>query len=76
MGRMGLLLPKPGDKSKTSGNLPASPTFRKNRHPFVIGVAGGTASGKTTVSLSVIMKVTCCVEPGFTEVEGLGTTVR
>lgn len=32
------------------GSPPISPNFRRNRHPFIIGVAGGTASGKTTVS--------------------------
>ncbi len=26
-----------------------SPSFRQQRSPFIIGVAGGTASGKTTV---------------------------
>jgi uridine kinase len=34
--------------SSPSGKLCGSP-FRQNRHPFLIGVAGGTASGKTTV---------------------------
>jgi uridine kinase len=34
-------------RSPTSGNKMSG--FRKNRHPFVIGVSGGTASGKTTV---------------------------
>lgn len=34
-------------RSPTSGNKIGG--FRKNRHPFVIGVSGGTASGKTTV---------------------------
>jgi hypothetical protein len=32
---------------------PASPSFRKNRNAFLIGVAGGTASGKTTVSVCI-----------------------
>ena len=34
-------------RSPTSGNKISG--FRQNRHPFVIGVSGGTASGKTTV---------------------------
>ena len=34
-----------------SGQLPTSPAYRQSRHPFIIGVAGGTASGKTTVRL-------------------------
>lgn len=38
-------------KGRAASNLPTSPTFRQNRHPFIIGVAGGTASGKTTVSM-------------------------
>lgn len=35
--------------SSPRGIPPSSPNFRQNRHPFLIGVAGGTASGKTTV---------------------------
>lgn len=35
----------------------ASPTFRQNRHPFLIGVAGGTASGKTTVCDRIMQRL-------------------
>lgn len=38
--------------NSSSRTIPPSPTFRQNRHPFIMGVAGGTASGKTTVSVS------------------------
>lgn len=34
-----------------------SPSFRQNRHPFLIGVAGGTASGKTTVCDRIMQRL-------------------
>ncbi|PNW72116.1 hypothetical protein CHLRE_16g681850v5 [Chlamydomonas reinhardtii] len=34
-----------------------SPQFRQNRHPFLIGVAGGTASGKTTVCDRIMQRL-------------------
>ncbi|KXZ55679.1 hypothetical protein GPECTOR_2g1229 [Gonium pectorale] len=33
------------------------PSFRQNRHPFLIGVAGGTASGKTTVCDRIMQRL-------------------
>ncbi len=45
----GLQLPPLRSYKSHSTMNPASPSFRQNRHPFLIGVAGGTASGKTTV---------------------------
>ncbi|PNH12843.1 Uridine kinase-like protein 4 [Tetrabaena socialis] len=34
-----------------------SPQFRQNRHPFLIGVSGGTASGKTTVCDRIMQRL-------------------
>ncbi|GAX74417.1 hypothetical protein CEUSTIGMA_g1865.t1 [Chlamydomonas eustigma] len=34
-----------------------SPSFRQLRHPFLIGVAGGTASGKTTVCDRIMQRL-------------------
>lgn len=34
-----------------------SPSYRQNRHPFIIGVAGGTASGKTTVCDKIMQRL-------------------
>lgn len=31
--------------------------FRQHRHPFLIGVAGGTASGKTTVCDMIMQRL-------------------
>ena len=42
------------DHRTSQRTVPPSPNFRQNRHPFIIGVAGGTASGKTTVGLTCL----------------------
>eukprot|EP00798_Chlamydomonas_sp_ICE-L_P012697 gene12697-15929_t len=46
--------PKSGLRQRASHFACNSPAFRQNRHPFFIGVAGGTASGKTTVCSSIL----------------------
>ena len=35
----------------------ASPRARTMRHPFVVGIAGGTASGKTTVCDKIMQRL-------------------
>ncbi len=42
---------------KSGGGHPGSPSFRQHRHPFFIGVAGGTASGKTTVCDQIMQRL-------------------
>lgn len=42
------------DYGSITGN---SPTARLPRHPFIIGVAGGTASGKTTVCDQIMQRL-------------------
>eukprot|EP00195_Chlamydomonas_chlamydogama_P006679 CAMPEP_0202904784 /NCGR_PEP_ID=MMETSP1392-20130828/31085_1 /ASSEMBLY_ACC=CAM_ASM_000868 /TAXON_ID=225041 /ORGANISM="Chlamydomonas chlamydogama, Strain SAG 11-48b" /LENGTH=471 /DNA_ID=CAMNT_0049592593 /DNA_START=103 /DNA_END=1515 /DNA_ORIENTATION=+ len=49
------------DGKEVQGDSPSkgmgSPVFRHNRHPFIIGVAGGTASGKTTVCDRIMQRL-------------------
>ncbi|MEW5316301.1 MAG: hypothetical protein WDW38_007681 [Sanguina aurantia] len=42
------------DREFSSGQ---SPSYRQNHHPFIIGVAGGTASGKTTVCDMIMQRL-------------------
>lgn len=46
-----------GRSGKSPRALANSPSFRQNRHPFIIGVAGGTASGKTTVCDKIMQRL-------------------
>ncbi|KAF5841095.1 uracil phosphoribosyltransferase-domain-containing protein [Dunaliella salina] len=46
-----------GGESPRRAFTASSPNFRQNRHPFIIGVAGGTASGKTTVCDCIMQRL-------------------
>mmetsp|Transcript_7841 Transcript_7841/g.20885 ORF Transcript_7841/g.20885 Transcript_7841/m.20885 type:complete len:520 (+) Transcript_7841:226-1785(+) len=46
-----------GGESPRRAFAASSPNFRQNRHPFIIGVAGGTASGKTTVCDCIMQRL-------------------